>query len=140
MTEEDVLGDERLAVMHGRTDEAEEEQHVLEHRPRIMPHCAHSCRDQPFAPPQVLAIVAYEQPVTRADISHTRGTDSSGVIDTLLAKGLIADDPRFGSRGRPAFLVTTEAFLRYMGVGSLADLPPLPAGEPVLTASTVAPE
>jgi chromosome segregation and condensation protein ScpB len=62
------------------------------------------------------------------------------VVDTLIARGLIADDPRYGGRGRPAFLVTTEVFLRYMGVGSLGELPPLPAREPVLTASTVAPE
>jgi segregation and condensation protein B len=50
---------------------------------------------------EVLSIVAYEQPVTRADISHISGTDCSGVIETLLARGLIADDPRFGGRGRP---------------------------------------
>ncbi len=74
----------------------------------------------------VLSIVAYEQPVTRADISHIRGTDSSGVIDTLLARGLIADDPRFGGRGRPSFLVTTAAFLQLLGLGSLAELPPRP--------------
>jgi segregation and condensation protein B len=43
---------------------------------------------------EALAMVAYEQPVSRADISHVRGTDSSGVIDTLIARGLIADDPR----------------------------------------------
>jgi segregation and condensation protein B len=89
---------------------------------------------------EVLAVVAYEQPVTRADISHIRDTDSSGVIDTLIARGLIADDPRYGSRGRPAFLVTTETFLRYMGVGSLAELPPLPAREPLAGMSAVAPE
>jgi len=75
----------------------------------------------------VLSIVAYEQPVTRADISQIRGTDSSGVVDTLLARGPVADDPRFGGRGRPSFLVTTAAFLRLMGLGSLAELPPRPA-------------
>jgi segregation and condensation protein B len=59
---------------------------------------------------EVLAVVAYEQPVTRAVISHIRGTDSSGVVDTLIAKSLIADDPRFGGRGRPSFLVTTNGY------------------------------
>jgi segregation and condensation protein B len=88
---------------------------------------------------EVLAIVAYEQPVTRTDISHIRGTDSSGVIDTLIARGLIANDPRYGSRGRPAFLVTTEAFLHYIGVRSLAELSPLPATEPFPGVSAVAP-
>ena len=58
---------------------------------------------------EALAIVAYEQPVSRADISHIRGTNSVGVVGTLLARGLIADDTRFGGRGRPAFLVTTDA-------------------------------
>ncbi len=70
--------------------------------------------------------MAYEQPVTRADISHIPATDSSGVIETLLARGLVADDPRFGGRGRPSFLVTTAAFLRLLGLGSLAELPPRP--------------
>jgi segregation and condensation protein B len=73
---------------------------------------------------EVLAIVVYEQPVSRADVAHIRGTDSAGVIDTLLARKLIADDARFGGRGRPAFLVTTDHFLQIMGLGSLAELPP----------------
>src|SRR5207244_6077 len=76
---------------------------------------------------EVLSIVAYEQPITRAEISHIRGTDSSGVIETLLARRLIEDDPRFGSRGRPSFLATTADFLRSLGLGSLAELPPRPA-------------
>jgi segregation and condensation protein B len=77
---------------------------------------------------EVLAIVAYEQPVSRADVSQIRGTDSAGVIDTLLARGLIVDDARFGGRGRPAFLVTTDRFLQVMGLSSLAELPPRPYG------------
>jgi segregation and condensation protein B len=44
---------------------------------------------------EVLSIVAYEQSITRAEISHIRGTDSSGVIETLLARQLTEDDPRF---------------------------------------------
>ena len=74
----------------------------------------------------MLSIVAYEQPITRAEISHIRGTDSSGVIETLLARRLIEDDPRFGGRGRPSFLATTADFLRSLGLGSLAELPPRP--------------
>lgn len=73
---------------------------------------------------EVLAIVAYEQPVTRADIRSIRGVDSDGPVETLMARKLIAEDPRFGGRGRPAFLVTTELFLRSFGLCSLADLPP----------------
>jgi segregation and condensation protein B len=75
---------------------------------------------------EALAVVAYEQPVSRADISSIRGTDSTGLVDTLLARGLIAVDPRFGGRGRPSFLVTTEQFLRHMGLSSLEALPPRP--------------
>jgi len=48
-------------------------------------------------------IVDYEQPITRADTSHIRSSESSRVVDTLVARGLIADDPRFGGRGRPCF-------------------------------------
>ena len=69
---------------------------------------------------EVLAIVAYEQPITRADISDIRGVDSSAVVETLMARKLIAEDPRFGGRGRPAFLVTTRAFLEYFGLSSLS--------------------
>jgi segregation and condensation protein B len=75
---------------------------------------------------EVLSIVAYEQPITRAEISNIRATDSSGVIETLLARRLIEDDPRFGGRGRPSFLATTADFLRLLGLGSLAELPPRP--------------
>ncbi len=75
---------------------------------------------------EVLAIIAYEQPVTRADIRAIRGVDSDGPVETLMARRLIAEDPRFGGRGRPAFLVTTELFLRRFGLGSLSDLPPRP--------------
>ena len=80
---------------------------------------------------EALAIVAYEQPITRADIRQIRGVDSDAVVDTLLAHGLVAEDPRFGGRGRPGFLVTTAAFLRHLGLGSLTDLPSRPALGPV---------
>ena len=78
----------------------------------------------------MLAVVAYEQPVSRADIAHIRRTDSVGVIETLLARKLIADNARFGGRSRPAFLVTAERFLQVMGLGSLAELPPRKVGLP----------
>jgi segregation and condensation protein B len=84
---------------------------------------------------EVLSIVAYEQPITRAEIRHIRGTDSSGVIETLLARRLIEDDPRFGGRGRPSFLATTADFLRSLGLGSLAELPPRPVPPAIGSAS-----
>jgi segregation and condensation protein B len=73
---------------------------------------------------EVLAIVAYEQPITRADIRLIRAVDSDGPVETLMARKLIAEDPRFGGRGRPAFLITTSDFLRRFGLTSLNDLPP----------------
>jgi segregation and condensation protein B len=71
-----------------------------------------------------LAIIAYEQPVTRADIRAIRSVDSEAVVETLRARGLVAEDPRFGGRGRPGFLITTPAFLQYFGLNSLSSLPP----------------
>jgi segregation and condensation protein B len=72
------------------------------------------------AAPDTLAIIAYEQPVTRADIRSIR----DAVVETLRARGLVAEDPRFGGRGRPGFLITTSAFLQYYGLSSLSSLPP----------------
>ena len=62
--------------------------------------------------------------MSRAEVARIRGTDSAGVIDSLLVRKMIADDTRFGGRGRPSFLVTTDRFLQVMGLGSLAELPP----------------
>jgi segregation and condensation protein B len=75
-----------------------------------------------------LAIIAYEQPVTRADIRGIRSVDSDAVVETLRARGLVAEDPRFGGRGRPGFLITTPAFLQYLGLSSLSSLPPRDRG------------
>ncbi len=82
---------------------------------------------QPLSPAalQVLAIVAYEQPVTRADISRMRGVDSDGVVVSLIVRGLIAEEHRFALRGASIPLVTSVAFLRQFGLASLAELPPL---------------
>jgi segregation and condensation protein B len=80
---------------------------------------------EPLSPAalQVLAIVAYEQPVTRADISRVRGIESDGVVSSLLARGLVAEERRFSIRGALLPLVTTAAFLRYLGLQSLAQMP-----------------
>jgi segregation and condensation protein B len=71
-----------------------------------------------------LPIVAYAQPVTRADIRGMRGVDSDAVVETLMARRLVAENPRFGGRGRPGFLITAPTFLRHFGLSSLTDLPP----------------
>jgi segregation and condensation protein B len=72
---------------------------------------------------QVLAVVAYEQPVTRADISRIRGVDSDGVVASLIRQGLIAEDRSFAVRGVSQPLSTTAEFLRRFGLSSLAELP-----------------
>ncbi|MGH2562101.1 MAG: SMC-Scp complex subunit ScpB [Thermomicrobiales bacterium] len=74
---------------------------------------------------ETLAIIAYEQPVTRAEIEAVRGVDSSGVIATLLSRGLVEVAGRMQSAGNPFQYGTTPAFLMHFGLRSMADLPPL---------------
>lgn len=74
---------------------------------------------------ETLAIVAYQQPVTRAEIESVRGVDSSGVLATLHTRGLVDAVGRLPSVGNPIQYGTTVEFLRLFGLHSLADLPPL---------------
>ena len=86
-------------------------------------------RAQPKLSPtalEVLSIVAYYQPVTRAYIEQLRGADSSYTVATLSERGLIAPCGRLKAPGRPMLFGTTEQFLRVMGISSLEELPPLP--------------
>ncbi len=73
---------------------------------------------------EVLAIVAYNQPVTRAFIDTVRGVDSSYATSSLLEKELIAVTGHLDAPGRPSLLCTTEKFLRVFGLSSLSELPP----------------
>ena len=75
---------------------------------------------------EVLAIVAYNQPVTRAFVEQVRGVDSSGVISPLLEKQLVEEAGRLELPGRPIAYQTTDVFLRSFGLESLEDLPVLP--------------
>ena len=75
---------------------------------------------------EVLSIVAYYQPVTRAYIEQLRGADSSYTVAMLSERGLIAPCGRLEAPGRPVLFGTTEQFLRVMGISSLSELPPLP--------------
>ena len=75
---------------------------------------------------EVLSIVAYYQPVTRAYIEQLRGADSSYTVAVLSERGLIAPCGRLEAPGRPVLFGTTEQFLRVMGISSLEELPPLP--------------
>ena len=78
---------------------------------------------------EVLAIVAYNQPVTRAFIEQVRGVDCGAVVQGLAAKNLIEEKGRLELPGRPLLYGTTADFLRCFGVSSLGELPPLPQKE-----------
>ncbi len=74
---------------------------------------------------EALAIVAYKQPVSRADIELVRGVNSDGVVNHLLSKGLVKIVGRKNVPGRPYIYGTTKLFLEYFGLKSLRDLPKL---------------
>lgn len=72
---------------------------------------------------ETLSIVAYKQPVTKAEIGKIRGVSSDHAVNRLVEYGLICEVGRLDAPGRPALFATTEEFLRRFGVGSLGDLP-----------------
>ena len=72
---------------------------------------------------EVLAVVAYNQPVTRSFVDLVRGVDSSYAVNSLLDKGLIEAAGRLDAPGRPMLYVTTDKFLRVFGINSLDELP-----------------
>jgi segregation and condensation protein B len=74
---------------------------------------------------ETLAIVAYQQPVTRAEIEQVRGVDSSGILAKLHARGLIEPVARLATVGNPIQYGTTADFLSHFGLRSLDELPPL---------------
>lgn len=76
---------------------------------------------------EVLAIVAYNQPVTKAFIEQVRGVDCSGVIATLCQRNLIRENGRLDLPGRPLLYCTTDNFLRCFEMSSLDELPELPS-------------
>lgn len=75
---------------------------------------------------EVLAVVAYNQPITKAYIEQVRGVDCSGVISTLCQKGLIEEVGRLELPGRPLIYGTTAEFLKCFCINSLEDLPDIP--------------
>ncbi len=89
-------------------------------------------RRTPLSPAslEVLAVIAYNQPVTRAFIEQVRGVDCSGVVSTLVEKGLIEERGRLELPGRPLLYGTTKTFLRSFSLSDLGDLPPLPKDNP----------
>lgn len=75
---------------------------------------------------EVLAVVAYNQPVTKSFIEQVRGVDCSGVVTTLIEKGLVEERGRLELPGKPLLYGTTKNFLRCFSLGDLSELPPLP--------------
>ena len=78
---------------------------------------------------EVLAIIAYRQPVTRSEIDSIRGIKSERVIDGLIDKGLVEVSGRSEGVGRPLIYATTREFLKKFGFSSLKDLPEVPEYE-----------
>ena len=78
---------------------------------------------------ETLAVVAYKQPVTRAEVEQIRGVKCDYSLQSLMIKGLIQEAGRKDTIGRPILYATTDMFLSHFGIQSLEDLPPLPETE-----------
>ena len=74
---------------------------------------------------EALAVIAYKQPITRAEVAAVRQVDSDSVINTLLEKKLIREVGRVNTAGRAILYGTGEEFLSFFGIDSLDDLPRL---------------
>jgi segregation and condensation protein B len=74
---------------------------------------------------ETLAVVAYKQPVSRAQVAAIRGVDVDGVMRTLVQRGLVTEVGRDNGPGQAVMFGTTASFLERMGLDSLSDLPPL---------------
>ena len=77
---------------------------------------------------ETLSVIAYRQPVTKADIEKVRGVKCDYSVQSLLNKGLIQEQGRRETLGRPILYGTTDAFLRHFGIESLDQLPPQEEG------------
>lgn len=78
---------------------------------------------------EVLAVVAYNQPVTKSFIEQVRGVDCSSTVTNLIEKGLLEERGRLELPGKPLLYGTTKNFLRCFGISDLSELPPLPYEE-----------
>ena len=75
---------------------------------------------------ETLAVVAYKQPVTRAEVEQIRGVKCDYSLQSLMNKGMIEEVGRKDTIGRPILFGTTDKFLSHFGISSLEDLPPMP--------------
>jgi segregation and condensation protein B len=96
-----------------------------EYAPWLKALVGHKARPPRLSQPalETLAIIAYRQPVTRAEVEQVRGVAVDGVMQTLLERGLIQQAGRAEVVGRPMTYATTAVFLEYFGLRSLDDLP-----------------
>jgi len=78
---------------------------------------------------ETLAVVAYRQPVTRAQVEAVRGVDCSGILRSLLQRGLIEEVDRLDAPGRPVRYGVTDLFMQHFGLTGLHELPPLASNE-----------
>ncbi|WP_134698908.1 SMC-Scp complex subunit ScpB [Ammoniphilus sp. YIM 78166] len=76
---------------------------------------------------ETLAIIAYKQPIARAEIEEIRGVKCEKAINTLIGKRLIQETGRAETPGRPILYGTTKEFMDYFGLRHIGDLPPIPA-------------
>ena len=74
---------------------------------------------------ETLAIIAYQQPVTRPQVDSLRGVNSDGMMKSLMSKGLIQETGRTDGPGRPILYSTSPEFLQHFGINSITELPPL---------------
>ena len=96
-----------------------------EYAPWLKALVGHRLRPPRLSQPalETLAIIAYRQPITRAEIEQVRGVNVDGVMQTLLERGLVEQVGRAEVVGRPMTYGTTGLFLEYFGLRSLEDLP-----------------
>ncbi|NLE75390.1 MAG: SMC-Scp complex subunit ScpB [Chloroflexi bacterium] len=80
---------------------------------------------------EALAVIAYQQPITRSQVETVRGVNCDGVLRTLLRRGLVQEVGRLEQAGRPILYGTTMEFMQYFGLEDLGQLPPLVAEEAV---------
>ncbi|MDE2040165.1 MAG: SMC-Scp complex subunit ScpB [Elusimicrobia bacterium] len=135
--------EDAIAALKGELDEKQSAVQVVEvaegfqmgTRPDYAPYVRKLFSDRmtmrlSTAAHETLSIIAYKQPLTRAEIEHIRGVEVIAALETLLEKGLIRVVGRKETVGRPLMYGTTPDFLRHFGLRSLADLPPLDGFQP----------